>query len=132
MYCKNCGNQINESSKFCPNCGMQTQESNINHSQVRTIKQKAKMPKKQKICFIGAVISVIFTIGTVTPLLFFVSFYGLFCPNGNGSSTIDGNTCNSFFNSLTIPVIITFVLSIIFFIIFITSYFSFKNSRIKP
>ena len=27
MYCKNCGNKLNENDKFCPSCGKQVNES---------------------------------------------------------------------------------------------------------
>ena len=33
MYCKNCGNKLNENEKFCSNCGM-TIESNLNNSKL--------------------------------------------------------------------------------------------------
>ena len=40
MYCTNCGNQINEGSKFCDNCGF-----NLNNSPNQ---QPIKTKKKEK------------------------------------------------------------------------------------
>ena len=41
MYCSNCGNQINNNSKFCPKCGNKVVENN-------QVNNNLQSPKKQK------------------------------------------------------------------------------------
>ncbi|MBQ9085299.1 MAG: zinc ribbon domain-containing protein [Clostridia bacterium] len=32
MFCKNCGTQLSDDSKFCSNCGYKTEDANSNES----------------------------------------------------------------------------------------------------
>ena len=36
MFCKNCGTQLSDDSKFCYNCGYKTDETSSNESTVST------------------------------------------------------------------------------------------------
>ncbi len=67
MYCKNCGNKLNDNSNFCQNCG-----SSINN-QEQTIPAK----KKGNGCLIAFIIILIISI-FVIPLLIFIGGISLF------------------------------------------------------
>ena len=41
MYCKNCGNKLNENEKFCPNCG-----HSVNIIENKIVESKNIEPKK--------------------------------------------------------------------------------------
>jgi len=64
MFCKKCGNQIDENAKFCPNCGYNlgnTEETVITHSIEKETKKK-----KTNIC---SILSIIFASIGIVPLL---------------------------------------------------------------
>lgn len=71
MYCKNCGEQIDDNSKFCSKCGSAFQDDTLNTSSCATINNKKWYQKKisqmdssdkKKLGVIGTIIVVIFAI----------------------------------------------------------------------
>lgn len=69
MFCRNCGTQIKDESKFCPNCGAIFSENN---------------GKKKKSNFILALIKVFLSSMFFMILMFTVSFWAYFEKDKNG------------------------------------------------
>ena len=51
MFCKNCGNKLEEDSKFCNKCGVEIYLENSNSINIRTNKENKEL-KSEKIVFI--------------------------------------------------------------------------------
>ena len=49
MFCKSCGNKIDDDSQFCTYCGLKL--SNINNLTSNTVEQKESQTDNLKICF---------------------------------------------------------------------------------
>lgn len=84
MYCKNCGNEVNENQKFCPKCGMKCdsallKSSNISES-INSLVYAAK--SKSMALPIGIVIAVV---------LILISVISLAVSNGKPENKILGS-----------------------------------------
>lgn len=83
MYCKNCGNKLNENEKFCANCGM-TIESNLNAN--NTEKQINNTNNTNKKTSKWVIISII--LGVIAFLSFSAIIIGTLFDDSTGSKEL--------------------------------------------
>ena len=90
MYCKHCGNIINDETKFCPNCGGKQMEKNSTVEPPMPVENK---PSSNAFAIVGFVISLISLLlnflGLVGIAAVIVSVLGLIkvdAYNGHGKS----------------------------------------------
>lgn len=74
MFCKNCGNKLNQNEIFCSSCGSNT-NNNFNDN-----KKKSKLNKLWLICAVGLII-----------ISFIILFSGVFIGVGSGYENPDSS-----------------------------------------
>jgi RNA polymerase subunit RPABC4/transcription elongation factor Spt4/predicted HTH domain antitoxin len=73
MFCKNCGTQLSESSKFCPSCGKRTSANASNQILLKAGPEKSTVNMLIVVCVMFGILSVVMWI---TYLMAGVSSYG--------------------------------------------------------
>jgi len=71
MYCKNCGNKLNDNDKFCQKCGTNQETQSVQTNNVKSSNNKT-------IIIIGIILTIIGVVLTLGTFFFFGPFFG--CP----------------------------------------------------
>ena len=146
MYCKNCGNKLNENEKFCPNCG-----HSVNNIENKIVESKNIEPKKKyskniinlilsTVCIWYAIL-VAFIIYVMPYTVEFLSYaflviltFGLIITSEGFSGFqefISDKTPSKISSSYIVEIVVLLILALIFFLIYFSRRKNIKKGYIQ-